>query len=265
LQVTVVGVTEKPIEPVFEADTKLKGFHLQSYVYKSAEEKSVSLKLVCLFPNTKRWANVALPKRGALVSVTGEVIGVHYETKCFAVLIQNFNFINPAGTEAATRSSQQHASQDSQQGGTPASRWARKRPADSPLTGLSPVKREPSSSAIQVPTTPTSTQMQHPQSSPIAAAPATPTPSSSNKGKGPEVISLEEDAAPPSTQRTRGRWTKPVTVMSDPSSVPTASASGSGGKKRGGRGGGSNKPVKGKMSVLVESDETEEEDSVDEL
>lgn len=106
MQVMVVGIVGRTIQPKFEKEDWLRMFELKLSVYKSKEEKSAPLTLMCMFPSTRRWRSTRLPSRGSLVSVAGEISGIHDETKSVAVLIQSFDYINARGTEMATQSSQ---------------------------------------------------------------------------------------------------------------------------------------------------------------
>ena len=62
-------------------------FKLNLFVYKSMEEKSVPLMLMCMFPFIRRWKLTRPPTRNAIISVIGEIVGIHAKSKSLAVLV----------------------------------------------------------------------------------------------------------------------------------------------------------------------------------
>src|SRR5438045_836603 len=87
----------------------LRSVEVKTYVW-DAVQKTVSFTVTCLFPNTPRWQNTPLPRRGALVNVVGEIVGRTERSNQIVITIQAFNFIDVRGTEMATSGSMETCS-----------------------------------------------------------------------------------------------------------------------------------------------------------
>lgn len=97
VQVTIVGLVGRSQSPPLQTATALRSFELKASVWDAAA-KSVSFTITCFFPQSRRWENTKSPNRGALVSVTGEVIGVTEREEQLCVLLQAFDYISTRGT-----------------------------------------------------------------------------------------------------------------------------------------------------------------------
>ena len=104
VQVTVMGLVGGNHQPHQPSTTLLRSFELKASVW-DAMQHSVAFTLICLFPHSRCWENTQIPARGALVCVTGEVVGEDERTGHLAVLVQSFDYISTWDTEPATQSS----------------------------------------------------------------------------------------------------------------------------------------------------------------
>jgi hypothetical protein len=161
MQVAITGKAGRSISPHDESEEVLRMFELKLFVYKSVEEKSVPLTLMCMFPFTRRWKLTRPPTRNAIISVVGEIVGIHTESKSLAVLIQSFDYISMHGVESLdTQSSlmsspnaltpkrnkwSAYSDRSSQQRGNKAARFTPQEdlsgPSSSPLKGKQVSKR----------------------------------------------------------------------------------------------------------------------------
>ena len=90
----------------------LRSIEVKTYVW-DAIRKSIAFTVTCLFPNTPRWQNTSTPRRGALIHVTGEIIGQREGSNQIAMMIQAFSYIDVRGTEMATNASMERSLQSS--------------------------------------------------------------------------------------------------------------------------------------------------------
>lgn len=107
-QITIMGIAGRSQSPPLATASALRSFELKASVWDQAV-KSLPFNITCFFPSTRRWENTKSPNRGALVSVTGEIIGVTEREEQLCVLIQSFDYISTRGTEAATNDQRQMA------------------------------------------------------------------------------------------------------------------------------------------------------------
>ena len=101
VQANLMGIVGQTITPSHITDVALRSFEVKTHVW-DPTVRVVSFTLNCLFPNTPRWQNTPMPRRGGLVHVTGEIVGRREDTDQVVVLIQAIHFISTQGTEAAT-------------------------------------------------------------------------------------------------------------------------------------------------------------------
>jgi hypothetical protein len=124
VQATVTGIVGQTNTPPALTTVSLRSLEVKTHAWDPVH-KSLPFTVLALFPNTARWQNTPLPRRGALVCITGEIVGKREDADQMALLIQCFNFVSVRGTEAATEASMTTEGQSSPQTVTPrASRWA---------------------------------------------------------------------------------------------------------------------------------------------
>jgi hypothetical protein len=119
VQVTLTGIVGQTSTPPHVTTVALRSMEVKTYVWDPVS-RSVSFTALALFPNTPRWQNTPLPRRGALVSIMGEIVGKKEDGDQVVVLIQSFNFISVRGTEIATEMSDEGKSSPNT---PPTSRW----------------------------------------------------------------------------------------------------------------------------------------------
>jgi hypothetical protein len=103
-----MGLAGRSQSPPLATTSALRSFELKASVWDQAV-KSLPFTITCFFPSSRRWENTKCPNRGALVSVTGEIIGVTERQEQLCVLIQSFDYISTRGTESATNDPRQRA------------------------------------------------------------------------------------------------------------------------------------------------------------
>jgi hypothetical protein len=121
VQIALTGIVGKTTTPSHLTELALRPMEVKTYVW-DPEQKSISFTVLALFPATARWQRMPLPRRGALISIVGEVIGKSEDDDQIAVFLQSLDFISVRGTETATEASMNDKGQSSPQ--TPrGSRW----------------------------------------------------------------------------------------------------------------------------------------------
>ena len=104
MQVTVTGIVGQTCAPPLPTNVALRSMEIKTYVWDPVQ-KSLSFTVLALFPTTPRWEKTPLPRRGALVSIMGEIVGKKEDGDQVVVLIQSLNFISVRGTEIETEMS----------------------------------------------------------------------------------------------------------------------------------------------------------------
>ena len=140
IQASLTGIIGQTVNPNLVTNIALRSIEIKTYVW-DAVEKSISFTVAALFPNTARWQNTPMPRRGALVSVTGDIIGQKENGNQIVMLIQAFSFIDVRGTEVATQGSIE-ASKESAPSTPRKTRWMTWQ-SKSDSTNNSPLKTSP--------------------------------------------------------------------------------------------------------------------------
>jgi hypothetical protein len=140
IQASLIGIAGQFVNPNSVTHVALRSIEIKTYVW-DAVEKSISFTIAALFPDTPRWQNTPIPRRGALVSVTGEIIGQRESGNQIVILIQTFSFIDVRGTEVATQGSIE-ASKESTPSTPHKTRWMTWQ-SKSNSTNNSPLKTPP--------------------------------------------------------------------------------------------------------------------------
>lgn len=115
---TIIGIVGKSIQPLEVTATTPRYFQLKTSIYES-KTNSNEYTIVCLYPYTSRFKNTPCPNRHALVSVFGQIIGIHNTSGCLAVLVDDVVFLT---TKSSTNEDKQSVG-DSSIDTSPKRKW----------------------------------------------------------------------------------------------------------------------------------------------
>jgi hypothetical protein len=104
LQVALTGLVGRTYSPPNPTNTDCRTIEVNACVW-DAEQKSVSFTVTAILPTSPRWQNFQLPRRGALVTVMGDIVGRKVDSDQIVVLVNDFSYISVRGSEKSTNES----------------------------------------------------------------------------------------------------------------------------------------------------------------
>jgi len=96
LEVALTGLVGRTYSPSNLTNTDCRTIEVNACVW-DAEQKSVS--------TSPRWQNFQLPRRGALVTVMGDIVRRKVDSDQIVVLVNDFSYISVRGSEKSTNES----------------------------------------------------------------------------------------------------------------------------------------------------------------
>jgi hypothetical protein len=94
-----IGLCTRTLVPSNPDENRLRSFELRTTVYdrSSTDNHTTSFCVRCYLPAGPRFAATPVPERNALMSVAGEIIGVHEESGVIAILLHELIFLSARG------------------------------------------------------------------------------------------------------------------------------------------------------------------------
>jgi hypothetical protein len=93
LQVALTRLVGRTYSPSNLTNTDCRTIEVNACVW-DAEQKSVSFTVTDILPTSPRWQNFQLPRRGALVTVIGDIVGRKVDSDQIVVLVNDFSYIS---------------------------------------------------------------------------------------------------------------------------------------------------------------------------